>query len=382
MIGAGVLALPTVTAPAGFVPSSTALLGVWAFMCAQAFLISEVSVSTACSLGRPSGVSLLSLGRITLGSAGGFVTAAAYTFLHFAILTAYTAQGGTIAHEVWSLLTTHTSLGVESDESLMQVGFAAVLGTTLYALSDKAVEKTNDALVVGVLAAFGAVVLSLAPAFDLHTLLSTAHVDQVPAAVPVLLVSCVFHNIIPTVASRLECDIPRIRRAIVLGSSLPLGMFLVYNAVSLGADPATTPTLATLAVDSFSLLAIVTSFIGFVAGLVDLWSDVRISLLGQRPDEVQQSLVYNYLGTIVPPAVFCLLNKDLFLKALDVAGTYGIACLFGILPPLMAISLREREKGFPRALPGGNGVLAALSAAPCVLILYKLFELYNSTAVQ
>lgn len=40
MIGAGVLALPTVAAPAGFVPSSAALLGVWAYMAATGMLIS------------------------------------------------------------------------------------------------------------------------------------------------------------------------------------------------------------------------------------------------------------------------------------------------------------------------------------------------------
>lgn len=43
MIGAGVLALPTVAAPAGFVPSSAALIGVWAYMVATGLLISGKS---------------------------------------------------------------------------------------------------------------------------------------------------------------------------------------------------------------------------------------------------------------------------------------------------------------------------------------------------
>lgn len=40
MIGAGVLALPSVAAPAGFIPSSAALLGVWIYMVGTGLLIS------------------------------------------------------------------------------------------------------------------------------------------------------------------------------------------------------------------------------------------------------------------------------------------------------------------------------------------------------
>lgn len=43
MVGAGVLALPTVAAPSGFVPSSAALLAVWAYMVATGLLISGKS---------------------------------------------------------------------------------------------------------------------------------------------------------------------------------------------------------------------------------------------------------------------------------------------------------------------------------------------------
>lgn len=45
MIGAGVLALPTVAAPAGFVPSSLALVAVWAYMSATGLLISGTFVT-------------------------------------------------------------------------------------------------------------------------------------------------------------------------------------------------------------------------------------------------------------------------------------------------------------------------------------------------
>lgn len=40
MIGAGILALPSVAAPSGFVPSTTALFAVWAYMATTGLLIS------------------------------------------------------------------------------------------------------------------------------------------------------------------------------------------------------------------------------------------------------------------------------------------------------------------------------------------------------
>lgn len=332
-------------------------------------------MSTACSLGRPSGVSLLSLGRITLGEAGGLVTAGAYTLLHYAILTAYTAEGGSVLHELFVMagqLPPDTP-GVVLTAS--QVGFALALGGTLWALSDSAIDRANNVLVAAVVLAFGAVVASLAHAFSAEQLLSVMRVSALPRAVPVLFVSCVFHNVVGTVAARLEGDIVRIRRAIVAGSALPLGMFLAYNAVVLGAHDA--PPAAALAVSTFSLLAIVTSFIGFTAGLVDLWSDVRISLLGEDPASVQNSLAANYAATVLPPAVFCVLEPGIFLQALDVAGTYGIAVLFGVLPAAMAWRLREEQKGFPRALPGGAPVLAAMALVPTILILQQLSDLFR-----
>lgn len=46
MIGAGVLALPSVAAPVGFVPSSVALLGVWAYMAVTGMLMSGEFISS------------------------------------------------------------------------------------------------------------------------------------------------------------------------------------------------------------------------------------------------------------------------------------------------------------------------------------------------
>ena len=44
-MGAGILALPAVTAPAGFVPSAATMVAVWALLAAEAMLLAESNLA-------------------------------------------------------------------------------------------------------------------------------------------------------------------------------------------------------------------------------------------------------------------------------------------------------------------------------------------------
>lgn len=82
----------------------------------------------------------------------------------------------------------------------------------------------------------------------------------------------------------------------------------------------------------FSLLAVITSFIGFVFGLVDFWSDA----LGWNEAEVEEESEEGeddradwgrrgvlYGLTLAPPLAVAMWDPTLFFAALDNAGTYG-----------------------------------------------------------
>ena len=88
--------------------------------------------------------------------------------------------------------------------------------------------------------------------------------------------------------------------------------------------------------EAFSFFAITTSFIGFVLGLSDFLADG----LGWRSTEKGKNDPRTFALALVPPTVFALSNPDVFLSALDTAGTFGVLTLFGCLPPLMAWSDR------------------------------------------
>lgn len=180
---------------------------------------------------------------------------------------------------------------------------------------------------------------------------------------------------------RLQGDVKKIRTAVVAGTGIPLLMFLAWDAAILGslgqanssgADPLQTlirsePVVGPL-VQVFSFLAVTTSFIGFLFGLADFVGDllgVRLppSRAGvphkaakHRPGQSQECWIkfkarrvqvpsgekspLPFAVCIVPPTILALSYPDVFFKALDYAGTYGVLLLFGLTPAAMAWSER------------------------------------------
>ncbi|MEO1621537.1 MAG: aromatic amino acid transport family protein, partial [Cyanobacteria bacterium J06632_3] len=94
-VGAGILALPAVTLPAGVVPSTVLMVGVWLYMVVTGLLIAEVNLYVMGQTGRPD-VGLLATIRWTLGKAGAIAAGILYIFIHYALLVAYIARGGDI----------------------------------------------------------------------------------------------------------------------------------------------------------------------------------------------------------------------------------------------------------------------------------------------
>ena len=92
-VGAGILALPAVTQPAGFVPSTLALTFSWVYMAVTGLFIAEVACRTMASTGKRA-TSLQSMVAGSIGPAGAWLSSAAFVFLHMALLIAYCSRGG------------------------------------------------------------------------------------------------------------------------------------------------------------------------------------------------------------------------------------------------------------------------------------------------
>ncbi|KAB8316465.1 tyrosine transporter [Tolypothrix campylonemoides VB511288] len=392
-VGAGILALPAVTLPSGVLPSTVLLIAVWLYALVSGLLIAEVTLNTMRLVGRPS-LGLLTMIERTLGTLGARVAGGAYLFLHYALLVAYVAQGGEIL-----LSAVEKVLGVQSvlPAWVGTTAFTLLFGGIMYLGREKFVEKLNSAFVGIVLASFLGLLL-LGTMQVKTSSFSFQNWSALPPAVSVMFVALFYHNVVPTVVTQLEGDARKIRQSIFIGSAIPLVMFLAWNAVILGSvspdmvhgtsggttifDPlqmlrsgGAGEWLGVL-VSIFSEFAIVTSFIGFVYGLLDFFKD--ISLVGQGEPSKRLPL---YSLILFPPMSLGALNPNIFVAALDYAGTFSVSVLGGIIPALMIWKQRqeqEQSNSISQPLvPGGRVTLIVMIGVALLLIGKQVVSMWK-----
>ena len=382
-VGAGILALPAMTHPAGFLPSTVMLMVVWLYALIAALLLAEVNVFWMRQSGQPT-IGLLSMVENTLGPSVANIAGGAYVFLHYALLVAYMAQGGEIitsvlGHNPWLSL----------PEWLGPMLFALVFGGLLFWGREGLVAKFNSTFVAIVILTFVALLVLSGSQVDPEQLIHQ-NWPAISPAVSVMMVALFYHNVVPVVTTQLEGDLGKIRQSIVVGSTIPLLMFLLWNAVILGSisslavsseifDPLTAlrnnsdlPGLSVV-VSVFSEFAIATSFIGFTYGLLDFLKDAL-----QVKDITPQNRLPFFCVIFLPSLGLSTLNPNIFFAALDYAGAFSISILGGILPAIMAWKLRYRPTApiLERTLvPGGRLILIVMVVLAVAVIATQLLTM-------
>lgn len=404
-IGAGVLALPSATVSSGFIPSSLGLCFAWGYMTVSGLLLAELSINRIAATGRP-GLGILDLYQAYLGGSDGglskllpLLANVAYFFLHYAMMVAYISQGGQ------NLMIHMFDGGALNNVLVSQSLFAAVAAVVLFIGSNYPVwtRNVNNALVAGVVASFLGLVCIGAPTVNVAELINPIHQhpENVISGFPIMVLSLVFQNVVPTIVTQLECDRRKITQAIVGGTFLPLIMFLVWNGVILGntynndninseiimssnpiamlqsaASSSGNMELLSNLVGIFSELAIVTSLIGFVYGLTSAWTDVlKLPTSGEQYEQKWKSILFG--AVFLPPLAIVLAsngNPDIFIQALDYGGAFGVSTLFLLLPPFMVWKSRYTDTERPNLatlplMPGGKLALGSLWKASGTLII-------------
>lgn len=273
--------------------------------------------------------------------------------------------------------------------------FALAMGTLCYGARPSVLDSANTALVGGVVVSFLCLLTFIIPGIHPEVLVQS-HWERVPEALPVIALAFVFQNVVPVITSSLEGDIVKIRSAIIVGVSIPLLMFLAWDAAVLGSvssleslslDPLNAPIntpidplalvrgsnpVAEKLVDVFSLLAVATSTIGFILGLSEFLMDSFRQKLGKN--KLLDTKLSAYVATLVPPLLLAISNPGMFFKALDFAGTYGVLVLFGLVPVAMVVS--ERYGGTTlcaiKVAPGGAAMLALTGLTAGGIIINEL----------
>lgn len=346
-IGAGMLALPVATGHAGFFPSLLLLIFYWLYMTYTAFLMLEANLWM-----KPK-TNLITMAKHTLGPIGESISWIVYLFLLYTLTAAYLAGGGPIFIDFLNHLTGWQMPAWSGPIPLLLIfGFFVYKGT-------KSVDYVNRILMLGLVISYFLMVVFLTP-YVKSSLLS--HVDWQYLFMPVSVIatSFGFHIIIPTLTTYLNRDIQKLKIVILVGSIIPLAVYIFWEFLALGIIPIEgvhglasgylegrnganllasildNATLSSIA-HAFSFFAIVTSFLGVSLSLSDFLSD------GLKSHSIRGGRGLICLLTFLPPLGFIWSNPRAFFDALEYAGAFGVVILLGFLPALMVWRGRYKQ---------------------------------------
>ena len=227
-IGGGMLALPMVTAPAGFWWSSAFMILVWLVMTLAAFCLLEVNLYSKKY------TNLISMAQSTLGTWGQIITWIVYLLLLYSLLSAYVSAGAALLRSLLASLHLFVSFGLSALLFVVVFGFIVSLGI-------QAVDKTNRVLMVFKLSTFLLLIaLILQKGTSLH--LPSGHLVGLPMAVMPIVTAFGFAIIVPSLRAYFHSDVKILRRVLLWGSLVPLVCYLLWNCITQGVIPAASLT--------------------------------------------------------------------------------------------------------------------------------------------
>lgn len=360
-IGAGMLGLPVLSAAAGFQPTVLMFILCWFFVTCAALLLVEVNLWFSGE------VNLLTMADKTLGKIGKGLSWLLFLFLFYSLTLAYVAGGGSLFVTLM-----HSWLGVSVPDSFGPIFISLIFGLAVY-LGTGSVDWLNRILMIGLAISY-ALLVGLGSSHVEVTNLSYQDWTSSLFLMPIMFISFGFHNLIPSLKTYLHSNPQQLRLSIMIGSAIPLIVYLVWIWVILGLVPS--DVVAALASNDsggmatemlakaigaswvvdvsrlFAFFAIVTSLTGVTLSLLDFLAD------GLKIQKDAKGRVILTLLSIVPPLLFAFVYPHLFLAALSMAGGFGAAILFAILPVMMVWKGRyiQKREGI-HLLPGGKATL-------------------------
>lgn len=361
-IGGGMLGLPVLTSPGGFLPSIFIYIACWLFMCLTGLLFLELS------LHMEEHANIVTMAERTLGLPGKIAAWGLYLFLFYCLTLAYIIGCGDIVSSLSNGLIPRW---------LGSCVFLLLFAPFVYQ-GAKLVGKLNYYLMGGLLISFLAFVLIGIPEVKLENL---RHVDWGLSllALPIAFIAFAYQGLIPTLVSYLDRNPKKIRASIWIGTLIPLVTYIIWQWLILGIIPFEGDGGLKMALQEgrnavyplkhqlhhpyifvigefFAFFALVTSFFGVTLGLFDFLRDGLNLQKTARDKLILMALIF------IPPLLISFYHPDIFLKALDYAGGYGSSLLLGLLPILMVAKYRHDDPEHEPQVGGGKVVLVLMAA--------------------
>ncbi|WED23414.1 aromatic amino acid transporter [Vibrio sp. JC009] len=373
-IGAGMLALPLASAGIGFTTSLAVMLLLWALMTYTALLMLELHQHA------PASATLHTLAKQFLGNRGKWIASISMLFLFYALCAAYIAGGGAQFGQRIGQLS-----GISISNQTATVIFTLIVASVV-TIGTGTVDRINRLLFATKLAVMVIVLFFLAPnVTEAYLLNMPLEKGLVVAAIPVIFTSFGFHGSIPAIVNYLDGDTRSLKKAIVIGSAIPLVIYLFWQAVTLGVisqqelfdNKGLTGLIGALSekihfgklgqiIGIFADLALLTSFLGVSLGLFEFLGD-SMKKSGQSQNRILSALV-----TFLPPMCFALFYPQGFITALGYAAI-ALVVLAIFLPVAMVKKARSNATYDNLYQVKGGGMSLTLAAGSGFVIIAAQF---------
>ena len=388
-IGAGILALSTESAAAGFPLASILIVAIGILTIITGLMIIEVNLalpSSACSFS--------SMAQQTLGTFGRVITWLSYLFLLYLITWAY-ISGGTslITNTVGYILPSKIPAWISAISFTLILGLPVFLGT-----------KTVDYFNRGLISLKGFLLLAtlalILPHIDINKIIATQNIQQIKylwIATPVIILSFFYHSVIPSLRIYIGDKPQTLKNIVIYGATACLIVYLLWLATNLGVVPLIgdnsftslaqngddvgefAKTISTIINNKwvtsgfygFSNIAMTTSFLGVTLSLFDFLAD------GFKIPDTRSGRSKTAILTFTPPLALALLYPKGFILALNYTSVF-VAIISIVLPPLMVYRLRKsKHLKSPYRIFGGNTLLALVFTIGIALLILSIMASFN-----
>lgn len=352
-IGAGMLALPMVTAGLGFIEAVLCMFVLAAAMLCTSYLVLHVNMAF------PERSNFGTMAKRTIGHVGYGITWVSYLLLLYSLTAAYTTGGAALIGQ-----TLEKFFDISIWPPLSAFLFISILGVVVY-FETRSVDYATRILMGLKMGAFILMVIFLSPHVMVDNLLSHPRASMSwLIALPVLITAFGFHTVIPNLRDYLHSNVKKLKWVLFVGVAVLLVVYIVWEWVVLGVIPSlqqeagvvgmvkdlslksSHPVLG-FAIDFFADIAMTTSFLGVSLGLFHFIRD-GLRLNHKR---VKDQLWVAFL-TFFPPLMFAWFYPEGFILALNYAGVF-VAILLIFIPLWMAQALKKKKmvSAFPFYVP-------------------------------
>lgn len=381
-VGAGTLALPALSAKPGLCLSTGMFAVAYVVNLLSGLILAEVAIKQNEANGQDAPSSFREFAASTMDwPIATNAIAAVCLFVNICAVTYSLGQAGVILSELVGI--DHVAM------SALCASLLAVLGATQ---SRVQISQITSLFVTGLFISLAGLLLPGLPHVQdpLGTFLSPGTSPNVIAgmrdAAPIMMTTLIFQNIVPPVAKILDYDRVKVVVALVLGSFLPLLMYLAWSFVVLGGGVNPIVGVGSPFMTVFSVTAVTGSAIGCtmaaseeLQAILDGTDNDIVGTEGKLeavsvPDkdkavifERQQQPAYSWPAVVtavsIPFVCSTLCPNGDYAQALRLSGGFGIPILYGAIPVAMAWTQRQKLQDQANLFPGGNISLGLVATA-------------------